>query len=165
MWILQLGYTITMAGVLSTTFEVGGVAGSASLGFLMDRYVIINPSFFLFFLSFFLQCWHVSVFKCAKLCANKSYTLSLFFRFLGAGKTHWGVFLALVCCTISLVMFQLTSGWGWMFNVFFMLLAGVGNCGPDAFVSGSIAAELGARENAQSAVAGFINGTQLLNSF
>lgn len=111
----NLGYTITMAGVLSTTFEVGGVAGSASLGFLMDR-------------------------------------------FLGAGKTHWGVFLALVCCTISLVMFQLTSGWGWMFNVFFMLLAGVGNCGPDAFVSGSIAAELGARENAQSAVAGFING-------
>ena len=39
-----------------------------------------------------------------------------------------------------------------------MLLAGVCNCGPDAFVSGSIAAELGERENAQSAVAGFVNG-------
>ena len=39
-----------------------------------------------------------------------------------------------------------------------MLIAGVCNCGPDAFVSGSIAAELGERENAQSAVSGFVNG-------
>ena len=34
---LQLKYTKTMAGALSTAFEIGGVAGSASLGFLMDR--------------------------------------------------------------------------------------------------------------------------------
>lgn len=33
----QLKYTKTMAGALSTAFEIGGVAGSASLGFLMDR--------------------------------------------------------------------------------------------------------------------------------
>ncbi len=60
-------------------------------------------------------------------------------------------------------MFQVTSTWGWMFNVLFMLIAGICNCGPDAFVSGSIAAELGERENAQSAVSGFVNGK--INNF
>ena len=33
----QLGYSKVMAGALSTAFEIGGVAGSASLGFIMDR--------------------------------------------------------------------------------------------------------------------------------
>ncbi|XP_065066800.1 uncharacterized protein LOC135692557 [Rhopilema esculentum] len=111
----NLGYSKVMAGALSTAFEIGGVAGSASLGFLMDR-------------------------------------------LLGHGKTHWGVVIALFGSTIALVLFQVTSRWGWLFNVTFMFIAGVCNCGPDAFVSGSIAAELGERENAQSAVSGFING-------
>eukprot|EP00794_Sanderia_malayensis_P006013 gene6013-6711_t len=111
----NLGYSKGLAGLLSTTFELGGVAGSASMGFLIDR------------------------------C-------------LGAGKTHWGVFFALIGSSISLVLFQMTSTWGMVFNVVFMFFAGVCNCGPDAFVSGSIAAELGERENAQSAVSGFVNG-------
>ena len=79
-------------------------------------------------------------------------------RVLGPGKTHWGIVIALFGSTISLILFQVTSKWGWIFNIVFMLLAGVCNCGPDAFVSGSIAAELGERENAQSAVSGFVNG-------
>ena len=81
-----------------------------------------------------------------------------FCRILGPGKTHWGIVIALFGSTISLILFQVTSKWGWIFNVVFMLMAGVCNCGPDAFVSGSIAAELGERENAQSAVSGFVNG-------
>jgi len=111
----NLKYTKALAGALSTTFEIGGVVGSASLGFLMDR-------------------------------------------LLGHGKTHWGIVIALFGSTVSLILFQVTSKWGWIFNVVFMLMAGVCNCGPDAFVSGSIAAELGERENAQSAVSGFVNG-------
>ena len=84
--------------------------------------------------------------------------LSLFCRFIGPGRTHWGIVITLAGSTVSLILFQLTSTWGWIFNVVFMLMAGICNCGPDAFVSGSIAAELGERENAQSAVSGFVNG-------
>ena len=84
--------------------------------------------------------------------------LSLFCRFMGLGRTHWGIVITLAGSTVSLILFQLTSTWGWIFNVVFMLMAGICNCGPDAFVSGSIAAELGERENAQSAVSGFVNG-------
>ena len=91
----------------------------------------------------------------------KNLFLFLYFRFIG-GRVHWGVFIALLGSFVSLVLFQLTSKWGWLFNVSFMLLAGICNCGPDAFVSGSLAAEIGDRESAQSAVSGFINGELII---
>ena len=91
-------------------------------------------------------------------CFRFSNIITVFTRLLGHGKTHWGIVIALFGSTVSLILFQVTSKWGWIFNVVFMLMAGVCNCGPDAFVSGSIAAELGERENAQSAVSGFVNG-------
>ena len=76
-------------------------------------------------------------------CFRFSNIITVFTRLLGHGKTHWGIVIALFGSTVSLILFQVTSKWGWIFNVVFMLMAGVCNCGPDAFVSGSIAAELG----------------------
>ena len=34
---LQLEYSKTQAGMFSTMFEVGGVVGSAGIGFILDR--------------------------------------------------------------------------------------------------------------------------------
>lgn len=74
------------------------------------------------------------------------------------GRTHWSVVILLVLCSICLAFFHVTSDWGKTFNMIFIFLAGICNCGPDAIVSGSLAAEIGSRENAQSAVSGFVNG-------
>ena len=40
MLLFQLNYGLAEAGILSTTFEVGGVVGSALVGVFIDRYVL-----------------------------------------------------------------------------------------------------------------------------
>jgi hypothetical protein len=52
----------------------------------------------------------------------------------------------------------MTSTWGIAFNVVFMLIAGVCNCGPDPLLTGSVPAKIGEKENAQAAVSGVVNG-------
>ena len=74
------------------------------------------------------------------------------------GRTHWGVFLALVGSALSLSLFQLTSTMGLYINFLFLFLAGACSSGPDSVVSGALACEVGERENAQSAISGIVNG-------
>ena len=85
------------------------------------------------------------------------------------GSTYMGVFILLLTSAVSLCLFQVTSGLGIAYNCIFLFLAGAGSSGPDAVISGSLAAEIGMRENAQSAVSGLVNGnffiTFLLSSF
>lgn len=78
-------------------------------------------------------------------------------KFMG-GRTHWGVFFALIGSATSLMFFQLTSSWGLLFNFAFLFLAGGCSSGPDSVVSGALASQVGERENAQSAVSGVVNG-------
>ena len=76
-----------------------------------------------------------------------------------------GVAVAVMGSAIFLALFQFTSKLGLLCNIIFMLLAGACNCGPDPYLSGSIAAELGDKENAQAAVSGMINGTFIIIPF
>ena len=46
MFVFQLNYSKYQAGYLSTVFEIGGVLGTAMLGFFVTRY----------FFTFFAQC-------------------------------------------------------------------------------------------------------------
>ncbi|EDO48752.1 predicted protein, partial [Nematostella vectensis] len=115
MYLFQaLGYSKLQAGLLSTVFEIGGVAGSASLGLIISR--------------------------------------------LFGGRAVYGVALTVLGSTVFLAAFHFTSHMGIPINCVFMFLAGACNCGPDPYLSGSIAAEIGERENAQAAVSGLING-------
>jgi len=43
-------------------------------------------------------------------------------------------------------------------NCIFLFIAGAANCGPDLVVSGSLATEVAKAANAESAVAGLVNG-------
>lgn len=81
------------------------------------------------------------------------------------GNTYKGVFVLLLASAVSLCLFQVTSGLGIMYNCIFLFLAGAGSSGPDAVISGSLAAEIGMRENAQSAVSGLVNGEFFLCFF
>ncbi|KAK3740600.1 hypothetical protein QZH41_009718 [Actinostola sp. cb2023] len=74
------------------------------------------------------------------------------------GRTVHGVCLTVLCSAISLALFYFTSDKGIIINCLFMFIAGACNCGPDPYISGSIAASIGERENAQAAVSGLING-------
>ena len=74
------------------------------------------------------------------------------------GNKYTGVFVLLMVSALSLCLFQVTSGLGLIYNCIFLFLAGAGSSGPDTVISGSLAAEIGMRENAQSAVSGLING-------
>ncbi|CAH3192021.1 unnamed protein product [Porites evermanni] len=109
-----LNYSKYQAGYLSTVFEIGGVLGTAMLGFFVTR---------------FLQ-----------------------------GRAIYGVTLALFGSTLFLALFQFTGTWGFAVNAVFMFLAGACNCGVDPYLTGSIPAEIGERENAQAATAGLVNG-------
>lgn len=110
----NLKYSKIEAGMFSTAFEIGGVAGSALIGVLIDR-------------------------------------------FLG-GRSYFGVFLSLAGAAVSFCLFEVTSSWGKSFNLLFLFMAGFCQCGPDSLVAGAMAAEIGSRENAQSAISGVING-------
>jgi len=79
------------------------------------------------------------------------------FRFL-QGRAIYGVTLALFGSTVFMALFQYTGHWGIMVNALFMFLAGACNCGVDPYLTGSIPAEIGERENAQAATAGLVNG-------
>ena len=78
-------------------------------------------------------------------------------RFL-QGRAIYGVTLALFGSTLFLALFQFTGTWGFAVNAVFMFLAGACNCGVDPYLTGSIPAEIGERENAQAATAGLVNG-------
>jgi len=78
-------------------------------------------------------------------------------RFL-QGRAIYGVMLALFGSTVFMALFQYTGHWGIMVNALFMFLAGACNCGVDPYLTGSIPAEIGERENAQAATAGLVNG-------
>ena len=74
------------------------------------------------------------------------------------GNTYTGVFVLLLMSALSLCIFQLTSRLGVVYNCIFLFMTGAGMSGPDAVISGSIATDIGMRENAQSAVSGLVNG-------
>lgn len=74
------------------------------------------------------------------------------------GRAVYGVTLALLGSTVFMALFQYTGDWGLMVNALFMFLAGACNCGVDPYLSGSIPAEIGERDNAQAAATGLVNG-------
>lgn len=88
---------------------------------------------------------------------NSMLILFMSFRFL-QGRAIYGVTLALFGSTLFLALFQFTGTWGFAVNAVFMFLAGACNCGVDPYLTGSIPAEIGERENAQAATAGLVNG-------
>lgn len=79
------------------------------------------------------------------------------FRFL-QGRAIYGVTLALFGSTLFMALFQYTGHMGLMVNALFMFMAGACNCGVDPYLTGSIPAEIGERENAQAAASGLVNG-------
>ncbi|XP_068714575.1 uncharacterized protein [Montipora foliosa] len=81
----------------------------------------------------------------------------VFNRFL-QGRAIYGVTMALFGSTIFMALFQYTGQWGITVNAIFMFLAGACNCGVDPYLTGSIPAEIGERENAQAATSGLVNG-------
>lgn len=78
-------------------------------------------------------------------------------RFL-QGRAIYGVTLALFGSTVFMALFQYTGQWGMTVNAMCMFLAGACNCGVDPYLTGSIPAEIGERENAQAATSGLVNG-------
>ena len=66
--------------------------------------------------------------------------------------------MSIFLSSLALIVFQVTSTWGIMFNISFMLIAGVCNCGPDPLLTGSVPAKIGEKVNAQAAVSGVVNG-------
>uniref|UniRef100_A0A7M5X7B9 Major facilitator superfamily (MFS) profile domain-containing protein n=2 Tax=Clytia hemisphaerica TaxID=252671 RepID=A0A7M5X7B9_9CNID len=78
-------------------------------------------------------------------------------RLMG-GRSYLGVFVAFATSGLSLYLFELTSTWSVFFNFIFLFMAGAANCGPDLVVSGSLATEVAKAANAESAVAGLVNG-------
>ena len=74
------------------------------------------------------------------------------------GRSYLGVFVAFAISGVSLYFFQVTSKWSIFFNFVFLFIAGAANCGPDLVVSGSLATEVAKAANAESAVAGLVNG-------
>lgn len=79
------------------------------------------------------------------------------YRFLN-GRILYGSFIVVFFSAVALIMFQFTSTWGIVYNVSFMLIAGVCNCGPDPLLTGSVPAKIGEKVNAQAAVSGVVNG-------
>lgn len=84
----------------------------------------------------------------------------LLFRILN-GRVLYGTFIVMFSSAVSLILFQTTSTWGIPYNVVFMLIAGICNCGPDPLLTGSVPAKIGEKVNAQAAVSGVVNGTSL----
>ncbi|ESO91510.1 hypothetical protein LOTGIDRAFT_228870 [Lottia gigantea] len=60
----QLNYTKTQAGIFSTVFDVGGVAGSAAIGFFIDRFFpgrsIMGNALSIFFSTIFLILFNLT---------------------------------------------------------------------------------------------------------
>lgn len=83
--------------------------------------------------------------------------LLIYSRFL-QGRAIYGVTLALFGSTVFMALFQYTGQWGMTVNAMCMFLAGACNCGVDPYLTGSIPAEIGERENAQAATSGLVNG-------
>lgn len=81
----------------------------------------------------------------------------IYSRFL-QGRAIYGVTMALFGSTIFMALFQYTGQWGITVNAIFMFLAGACNCGVDPYLTGSIPAEIGERENSQAATSGLVNG-------
>ena len=83
------------------------------------------------------------------------------FRIL-SGRVLYGCCLSVFMSGLALIVFQVTSTWGIAFNIIFMLIAGVCNCGPDPLLTGSIPAKIGEKVNAQAAVSGVVNGKLII---
>ena len=83
--------------------------------------------------------------------------MSCCFRLM-RGRSYLGVFVAFAVSGLSLYFFELTSKVSVFLNFVFLFLAGAANCGPDLVVSGSLATEVAKAANAESAVAGLVNG-------
>ena len=75
----------------------------------------------------------------------------------------YGSFVIILLSSMALILFEKTSTWGIGFNVIWMLLAGMCNCGPDPHLTGTIPSKIGEKANAQAAVSGFVNGMYCIN--
>ena len=93
-----------------------------------------------------------------------SISLHVTYRLLG-GKSYLGVFVAFSISGLSLYLFEVTSTWSVYLNFIFLFVAGAANCGPDLVVSGSLATEVAKAANAESAVAGLVNGKTIYYLF
>ena len=78
------------------------------------------------------------------------------------GRVLNGCCLSVFLSALALIAFQITSTWGIAFNITFMLIAGICNCGPDPLLTGSVPAKIGEKVNAQAAVSGVVNGKLLI---
>ena len=63
------------------------------------------------------------------------------------GRAVYGVSLAVMGSAVSFFLFHYTSHMGIPVNCLFMFIAGACNCGPDPYISGSIAASIGERHH------------------
>lgn len=66
--------------------------------------------------------------------------------------------MAITASALSLLAFVLFAPFGLLFQIIFLVLAGTFNCGPDILLAGSVAADLGERVGAATAVTGVVNG-------
>lgn len=66
--------------------------------------------------------------------------------------------IAISASALSLLAFVILAPLGILFQVIFLGLAGAFNCGPDILLAGSVAADLGERVGAATAVTGVVNG-------
>ena len=74
------------------------------------------------------------------------------------GRHLLGTATIISLSAFAFLFFHLTSSWGQLINIMWMVIAGVLNCGVDPILSGSLATELGDGYNAQGSMSGIING-------
>ena len=72
-----------------------------------------------------------------------------------------GCFIVIVLSAISLLLFLITSSWGFYHNLIFTFLTGIFNCGPTSILTGSVPARIGEKINAQATVTGVVNGERM----
>lgn len=95
--------------MFSTMFEIGGIIGSASIGYVLKRFLELGS---FFYLSFNIE------------------TLNFIFRFFN-DKSLLGSTVETFLSALGLILFILTSNMGIMVNSIVMILIGILNCGPD----------------------------------
>ena len=74
------------------------------------------------------------------------------------GRHLLGTATIISLSAFAFLFFHLTSSWGQLINIIWMVIAGILNCGVDPILSGSLATELGDGYNAQGSMSGIING-------
>ena len=75
-----------------------------------------------------------------------------------SGRALFACGLASMGCAITLIALMITSSFGPIAHLVWLIIAGALNCGPDVVLAGSVATRLGEKHGAAAAVTGVING-------